>query len=91
VDRWEVKTETDNRGKPLPVWCWRDYELCENVNMGAEGGWMFELTMRGKRIAVRPNLAEGKKAAREHFDQAHAVPADREVTVGHQLELEAAS
>lgn len=61
-----MKTETDNRGKSLPVWCCDEYELCENVNMGVDGGWMFELTLRGVRIAVRPSLKEGKQAALEH-------------------------
>jgi len=66
ADRWELRSVTDNRGKPLSVWLWWDYELCENVNLGNEGGWMFELTKDGERVALYPTLKDGKLGALEH-------------------------
>ncbi len=91
MDRWEVKEVPDSRGKPLQVWCSGEYELSENVNNGAEGGWMFELTLRGARIAVRSTLREGKQAAREHSDGASANTPDVQPAASDELALEAAS
>jgi hypothetical protein len=91
VDRWEVRTETDNRGKPLQVWFSGEFELCENVNNGSEGGWMFEVTLRGARIAVSPTLREGKQAAREHLDGESAKTSGLGPAATQGLVLEAAS
>lgn len=60
--RWERRFEPDNRGNPLEIWFFGDYELSKNVNLGNEGGWVYELTLRGKRVGLHPTLAEGKRA-----------------------------
>ena len=83
-DRWQKRIETDNRGKPLEVWFWLDYELCENVNLGLEGGWVFELTHKRRHVDVYTTLKAGKEGAREHHARAQAPAAEQ------QLELEPA-
>ena len=70
-EQWEVKTEQDNRGKPLPTWCWGEYELCENVNLALEGGWVYELTHRGRRVDLYPTLNlvtqnDGQRCVSDH-------------------------
>lgn len=72
--QWQTRDESDNRGKPFTVWFWADYELAENVNLGAEGGWVFELLYRGRFLALAATLAKGKEAAAEH----HASQAEAE-------------
>jgi len=66
-ERWKRNTVTDNRGKPLSVWSWRDYELSQNVNLGSEGGWVFELTLRGRRVGLFASEGEGKRGACDHI------------------------
>jgi hypothetical protein len=80
-DRWKKKIESDNRGRPLPVWCWLDYELCENVNLGLEGGWVFELIHKKKHLELYPNLEAGKEGADQHHARA-AAPTEADVEVG---------
>lgn len=63
---WELNAVVDNRGRSLDVWRFGDYELAENVNLGLEGGWVFELTLRGVRVGLYARLSEGKRAARAH-------------------------
>ena len=65
-ERWELRAETDNAGRPFKVWIWDEYELSQNVNLGNEGGWVFELTFKGRHLALAPSLCEGKQVAHEH-------------------------
>jgi len=61
--RWKRTTVTDNWGNSLSVWTWREYELAREVNLGLEGGWVFELTERRSRIGLYPDLVSGMRAA----------------------------
>lgn len=63
--RWTVTTVADNAGRPLNVWTWGEYELAQNVNLGLEGGWVFELTLKHARVGLYPTLGEGKQGAYE--------------------------
>ena len=92
--RWDHEVETDNAGKPFHVWRWEGYELSENVNLGDEGGWVFELELGGKRVALCPSLKEGKERAARHREElahAAAAPVDSEVYAVLQALAEDAS
>lgn len=62
--RWQTRTETDNQGKPLQVWFCDEYEISRNVNLGDEGGWVFELTLAGRRVGLFGSVTEGKECVR---------------------------
>jgi hypothetical protein len=65
--QWQRRVESDNKGKPLDVWSWGDYQFSENVNLGDEGGgWVFEILFRGRYLALAATLALAKKAAVGH-------------------------
>jgi len=83
-ERWELTVAADNAGKPLSVWSWRDYELCQNVNLGFEGGWVFELTLHQVRLGLFATLKEGKEAA--HRREAPTAGSDSNE---HRAEVEA--
>lgn len=61
--RWEKHVVQDNKGKPLEVLRLGEYELVENVNLGLEGGWVFELTLSGRRVGLYSTVSEGKEGA----------------------------
>lgn len=63
AQRWQRTSVWDNSGRPLEVWSLNDeYELACEVNLGHEGGWVYELKQSGKRVGLYPNLAAGKEA-----------------------------
>jgi hypothetical protein len=69
AQRWERKTVADNRGKPLEVLCWRDYELACEVNLGEQGGWVYQLTERGLRVELFPQERPGREFAEQREEQ----------------------
>lgn len=75
---WTLRTELDNRGQPMDVWSWQDYEFSENVNLGDEGGraqWVFEVLFRGRYCALAPTVTLAKKAAVDHDAEGSAARA----------------
>ena len=61
--RWYEEKVQDNRQRPLSVWVLEDLEVCLNANLGSEGGWRWELTERGKRLALYPSREDAIEAA----------------------------
>jgi hypothetical protein len=64
--RWTIHEELDNAGRAFRVWRSEEYELSRNVNLGLDGGWVFELVYRGRAIGLFPTLQAGQQGAAEH-------------------------